>query len=106
MKQKYISKPKRPTEKQPEGHQPEMPTERPQGQAPEKAEIEPIQDLNGLPNRDLFRLSEVADYLQVSVSTIRLWKDHGYFQVEKMRGTVWITKASILKFRLKNRIQP
>ena len=94
------------------GHRPETPTERPQGPAPipppvpEKVETEPIEDLNGLPNRDLFRLSEVADYLQVSVSTIRLWKDHGYFQVEKMRGTVWITRLSILKFRLKNRVQP
>ncbi|HUT44360.1 MAG TPA: hypothetical protein VMW95_08480 [Desulfobacterales bacterium] len=86
MKQKYTRKAK---------IQPEKPVE-----------TEQIEDLSGLPDRNLFRLVEVADYLQVSLSTIRLWKDHGYFQIEKFRGTVWITRESILKFRLKNRVQP
>jgi len=76
-------------------------------QGPEKpAETDQIEDLGGLPNRDLFRIGEVANYLRVSESTIRLWIQHGYFQIEKMRGTIWIPRASILSFRLKNRIIP
>jgi len=78
---------------------PEIQTEKP-------VETDQIEDLSGLPNRDLYRINEVADYLRVSESTIRLWIQHGYFQIEKMRGTVWIPKESILRFRLKNRINP
>ena len=92
------------------GHRPETPIEKPQGPAPipppvpEKAETEPIQDLAGLPNRDLFRINEVADYFSVSERTIRLWIEHGHFQIEKLRGTIWVPRTSILKFRIKTRV--
>jgi len=67
-------------------------------------ETESIEDLTGLPNRDLFRINEVASYFSVSDRTIRLWIDHGHFQIEKLRGTIWVPRSSILKFRLKSRV--
>ena len=63
-----------------------------------------IIELNGLPNRDLFRISEVADYFSVTERTIRLWVDHGHFQIEKHRGTIWIPRGSILQFRIRSRV--
>jgi len=94
------------------GYRPETPIERPQGAAPapppvpEKAEPEPIEDLSGLPNRDLLRVHEVAAYLLKAESTIRLWIDNGYFITEKFRGSLWVTKQSVIDFRLKNRVNP
>ena len=67
-------------------------------------ETDTIQDLNGLPNRDLFRINEVADYFSVSERTIRLWIEHGHFEIERLRGTIWVPRTSILKFRLKSRV--
>jgi len=63
-----------------------------------------IEDLSGLPKRDLFRINEVADYFSVSDRTIRLWIAHGHFQIEKLRGTIWVPRSSILKFRLRSRV--
>ena len=98
-------------------YRPETPTEKPQGPAspppvPKEAEgmeekpveTDQIEDLTGLPNRDLFRINEVADYFSVSERTIRLWIEHGHFQIEKLRGTIWVPRTSILRFRLKTRI--
>ena len=72
---------------------------------PEKpAAIEQLEDLSGLPDRDLLRVYEVAMYLSKAESTIRLWIDHGYFITEKFRGSLWVTKQSVIDFRLKNRV--
>ena len=101
MKQKNTKK------KKIEGIRPETPTERPQGAAPAPPPVPnkpEIEDLNGLPNRDLFRINEVADYFSVSERTIRLWIEHGHFQIEKLRGTIWVPRTSILKFRIKTRV--
>ena len=90
------------------GHRPETPTERPQGPAPAPPPVpsEPvIEDLNGLPNRDLLRVHEVAAYLSKAESTIRLWIDHGYFITEKFRGSLWVTKQSVIDFRTRNRVE-
>ena len=63
-----------------------------------------IGELSGLPERDLFRVSEVASYFSVSERTIRLWIEHKLINpIEKVRGTVWVPRTSIIKFRLKAR---
>ena len=95
-----------------EGFRPELPTERPETAAPqppptpeEQAKTDQSEELNGLPSRDLIRVDEVALYLGKAVSTIRLWIDHGYFKTEKFRGSLWVTRESIVAFRLKNRVR-
>lgn len=69
-----------------------------------KDEADPIQDFNELPKRDLFRISEVAEYFSVSERTIRLWIEHKHFEIERLRGTIWVPRTSILKFRIKTRV--
>ena len=70
----------------------------------DEPESERFDDEN-LPKKSLFRIDEVAEYLSVSDRTIRLWIDHGHFQVEKLHGTLRITRESILSFRLKSRVK-
>ena len=63
-----------------------------------------IGELSGLPKRDLFRISEVAGYFSVSERTIRLWIEHKLIDpIEQVRGTIWVPRTSIIKFRLKAR---
>jgi len=98
--------------KKTKGHRPETPTEKQIEKLEDLEkqtddlikEVGQIEDLSGLPNRDLLRVHEVADYLSKAESTIRLWIDHGYFITEKFRGSLWVTKQSVIDFRLKNRV--
>ena len=52
-----------------------------------------------LPNKDLFRVEEVADYFSVSTRTIYLWVANGHLTVEKILGISRIPRDSILKCR-------
>ena len=49
-----------------------------------------------LPNKDLFRIDEVATYFSVTERTIRLWLDHGHLIAAKKAGTIRILRKSIL----------
>jgi hypothetical protein len=55
-----------------------------------------------LPQKDVFRIDEVARYFEVEDQTIRTWLAHGYFEVEKLHGTLRITRRSIINFRLRS----
>ena len=57
-------------------------------------------DLPDLPDKKLLRVSEAAEYFGVHERTIRLWIEHGKLIAEKPAGTVFISRESILKFRL------
>lgn len=88
------------------GYRPEMPTEKPQGAAPPPPvpAKEPETD-NGLPNKALFRVDEVAAHFGVSERCIRLWIEHKLLSIEQYRerGAIRVTRESILSFRLKSR---
>ena len=56
--------------------------------------------LPDLPDKKLLRVSEVAEYFGVHERTIRLWIEHGKLEAEKPTGTIFISRESILKFRL------
>ena len=64
-------------------------------------------ELIGLPKRDLYRIHEVANYFAVSQANIRTLIQHGQLEIEKekekLRGTVWVTRISIIRFRERNR---
>lgn len=60
--------------------------------------------MDNLPNKELLRVDEVADYFRVTPRTIYLWIEHGHLESEKIVGTVRIARASILKCRfIKNK---
>ena len=52
-----------------------------------------------LPEKDLFRIEEVADYFSVSVRTIYLWIEHRHLKTEKIHGIARIPRESILQCR-------
>lgn len=52
-----------------------------------------------LPQKDLFRIDEVARYFDNSERTIRLWIDHGHLEAEKVVGSIRVTRTSILSCR-------
>jgi excisionase family DNA binding protein len=56
-----------------------------------------------LPQKEHFRVDEVATYFDVAKSTIYLWIDHGHLKAEKYVGTIRVTRKSILEFKLKQR---
>ena len=63
----------------------------------------PEQIARDLPDKKLLRVSEAAAYFGVHERTIRLWVEHGKLDSEKLVGTVFISRESILKFRLSGR---
>ncbi len=60
-----------------------------------------VQDVSGLPKKDLFRVDEVAEYYSVTDRTIRLWIEHGHLDAVKKGGTIRILRKSILTCRFK-----
>ena len=58
-----------------------------------------------LPKKDALKLNEVAEYLDVEPQTVRVWMEHGYFEVEKRHGTLFFTTRSIKNFRLKSGVK-
>ena len=69
----------------------------------ETQEKQSIEDI-GLPDKDLFRIDEVARYFSVSERTIWLWIQHGKLQTKKMVGSTRVLKDSILKWRFNARL--
>lgn len=57
-----------------------------------------------LSNKSLFRPDEVADYFNISRSTVYLWIDHGILKAEKIGGTIRISREAILSCRFNNKI--
>jgi excisionase family DNA binding protein len=55
--------------------------------------------MTNLPNKDLFRVEEVAEYFSVTCRTIYLWIEHEHLKVEKIKGISRIPRESILKCR-------
>lgn len=51
--------------------------------------------LPNLPAKDLFRVAEVADYLQVSPQCIYAWGRRGLLDLVGPRGARRVTRASI-----------
>jgi excisionase family DNA binding protein len=52
--------------------------------------------VNDLPQKRLFRVSEVASYFEVTERTVYLWITHKHLKTEKTPGGQWrITKDSI-----------
>lgn len=58
-----------------------------------------------LPNKELFRIDEVALYFDVHPSTIRQWIAHELLPAEKYHRVIRISRESIVNFRLKSKIQ-
>lgn len=58
-----------------------------------------------LPEKDLLRVDEVADYFSVTDRTIRLWIEHGHLDSQKIVGTIRITRESVLTCHLK-KVEP
>jgi len=56
-----------------------------------------------LPEKDLFRIDEVAEYFSVTERTVRSWINDGRLNAEKIIGTIRITRESILKIRVKSK---
>ena len=54
-----------------------------------------------LPEKDLFRVDEVAEYFSVTERTVRLWIERGNLIAEKIVGTIRIPRESILNCRVK-----
>ena len=53
-----------------------------------------------LPDKELLRVEEVADFFSVTKKTIYLWIDHHHLKAEKIAGSVVrITRDSVLKCR-------
>jgi len=57
-------------------------------------------EAENLPKKDLFRVDEVAAYFGVSERCIRLWIEHGHLDIEKIVGSIRITRSSILRCRV------
>jgi excisionase family DNA binding protein len=59
--------------------------------------------MSTLPDKELLRVDEVAEYFSVSPKTIYLWIDHGHLIAEKFVGTVRIPRKSVIKLRDKKK---
>jgi excisionase family DNA binding protein len=56
--------------------------------------------MEDLPNKRLFRVSEVAAYFEVTDRTVYLWIQHGHLETEMTPHGQWrITKESLDKCR-------
>jgi len=67
--------------------------------------MEALSEINDLPDKKLLRVSEAAAYFGVHERTIRLWIEHGKLTAEKPAGTIFISRQSIMKFRLSGQSQ-
>jgi excisionase family DNA binding protein len=55
--------------------------------------------------KEMLRVDEVAEFLDVSRSTVYLWIDHGLLSAEKYRGVIRVPRESLKNFRLVHKIQ-
>lgn len=56
--------------------------------------------------KEMLRVDEVAEFLDVGRSTVYLWIDHGLLEAEKYRGVIRVPRESLKEFRLKHQIRP
>lgn len=57
--------------------------------------------MNSLPEKELLRVDEVADYFRVTPRTIYLWIEIGHLEAEKTpTKQIRIPRESVLKCRL------
>lgn len=69
---------------------------------PKTVEIEQKQSKNddfdapGLPQKDLFRVDEVARYLGITERCVRLWVENGHLEAMTPVGIIRITRRSII----------
>jgi len=61
-------------------------------------------ELKGLPNTDLYLISEVANYFRKTPRTIWNWIAAGHLTVEKNVGSTMVTRSSVISLRF-NRMQ-
>lgn len=61
--------------------------------------------MTDLPDKKLFRVDEVAAFLDVDRSTIYRWIDHGLLAAEKYNRVIRISRESLLNFRFSSRLQ-
>ena len=52
-----------------------------------------------LPQKELLRVDEVANFFSVTDRCIRLWIEHGHLTAEKIVGSIRVTRESVLKCR-------
>jgi len=52
-----------------------------------------------LPQKELLRVDEVANFFSVTDRCIRLWIEHGHLKAETIVGTTRITRESVLRCR-------
>ncbi|HOD34417.1 MAG TPA: helix-turn-helix domain-containing protein [Syntrophales bacterium] len=58
-----------------------------------------MRDCKGLPERDLLRPKEVADYFQVPVRRVYQWREEGLLKgINFTGGTLRIFRASVIAF--------
>jgi len=57
---------------------------------------EPYNIIEDVPEKDLYRINEAADYFNVSEESIRLWIDHGHLELEIEKGIRKVTWDSML----------
>jgi predicted site-specific integrase-resolvase len=58
--------------------------------------------LEGLPDRPLLRIGEVAHFFSVSPKTIYEWYNSGMLEGIKHKGVIQITRTSVIDFIRKN----
>jgi excisionase family DNA binding protein len=62
--------------------------------------------MTDLPNKELLRVEEVAEYFSVTKKTIYLWIEHGHLDADKIAGSVIrITRTSVMKCRFAHKEQ-
>ena len=60
--------------------------------------------MKALPEKELLRVDEVADYFSVTNKTIYLWIENGHLEAPKIAGSIIrVTRESVLKCRLGSR---
>mgnify|MGYP001768270311 CR=1 FL=1 len=59
-----------------------------------------------LPDKELLRVEEVSEYLNISKSTVYLYIDHGHLEAEKLGGCIRILRESVINFRLASKLRP
>jgi excisionase family DNA binding protein len=52
-----------------------------------------------LPEKDLFRVDEVATYFSITTRTVRSWILSGKLPAEKIVGTIRISRDSVLNLK-------